>query len=88
MTKKYRVREEVNAAGDSTFYIECKSGFWFWETVREYSPELSFSFKKRFTTLEKAKKEIEKMKEFDARVDSLHRESKIVKTKYYGEEDV
>lgn len=87
MTRRYRIREETNAGGVSTFYIERKEDLLsFWETVTRFDYDYGFDVKVRFTTLEKAQQEVDKLKSDDERRARYKKESKIVKTRYHGDE--
>ena len=82
MSRRYRVREEVNAGGVSTFYIEHKEGLLsFWETVRRHD----YDYGIEHTTLKEAQQEVDKQKSADKRRARYVRESKIVKTRYHGD---
>lgn len=90
MSRRYRIREEVNAIGESKFYIDYKDGWFlsFWKPMKKFDDAWSMYVSIRLPTLEQAQKKIKTLKAKDERHARYIKESEIVETRYYGEEDV
>ena len=86
MTRRYRIREDVNAGGTSTFTVESKEYLLsFWETATGYDFDYGINIKMSFSTLEEAQQEVDKLKATDEILAQYAKASKIVKTRYHGD---